>query len=85
MVDIDSIRKRLVSKPFGDMTSMQSACGEYECDCHRDMPVVLDELEKIRQEKKDLIRVLNHAIHGGCVWKKGSDMVEAENLVDAVS
>ena len=38
------IRKRLKDTPGG----MHSACGEYECDCHRDMPALLDEIDRLR-------------------------------------
>jgi kynureninase len=43
--DVEAIKARLEeSKNSG---AMHSACGEYECDCHRDMPALLSERERL--------------------------------------
>ena len=45
---------------------------------------LLDRIDILEKEQADLLRVLNKAIHGGCIWKKGADIVEAENLIETI-
>lgn len=33
---------------------MQSACGEYHCDCHRDLPAALDEIDQLEKRVAEL-------------------------------
>ena len=42
---VEKIRERLKTCDLNSVY-MNSACGEYNCDCHRDMPAVLDLIQK---------------------------------------
>ncbi len=38
-------------------------------------------LVSLNDREDELTRILSKAIHGGCVWKSGADLVEAENTI----
>lgn len=46
------IRARLEAAKIQD--GMRSGCGEYECDCHRDMPAILAHVERLEAVLGDL-------------------------------
>jgi hypothetical protein len=61
--DLDHIRERIVKTSQGSdyAYAHQSNCDEYQCECHRDMPMMLAEIERLRQElavEKELHRKL---------------------------
>ena len=48
--EIKQIELRLADADSRDDPSMHSACWEYQCDCHRDMPHVLRAAKDARAE-----------------------------------
>ena len=44
-----AIRARLTQGTFDG--GMQSICGEYNCDCHYEMPALLDHIDALEQDR----------------------------------
>lgn len=55
-MDLEKLKSEMAERKLnGDEFAMQSACGEYNCPCHYDLPKVIAAYEELEKKHNALI------------------------------